>query len=215
MTLEKAVTIGCGAAGVASRVSVRQRARRNGHDGAVVWLTGLSGSGKSTLAFGLESILFEHGWQVAVLDGDALRSGLSRDLGFSGADRAENIRRAAHVAALLARNGVVVIAAFITPAAPDRRLARRVAEDAAVRFLEVYLDAPLGVCEARDPKGLYKRAHAGEIAEFTGVTAPYDIPERPDLIIDTVALSVDDALARLTQAVVPVACEGVGSAPGR
>lgn len=169
-------------------VSSADRARRNGHRGAVIWLTGLSGSGKTTLAMRLEQALFGQGAQAYVLDGDNLRHGLNADLGFGPAARAENIRRAGQVAALFADAGIICIAAFISPYRADRARAR---DAAGAAFHEVHVHAPLAACEARDPKGLYRRARAGEIAEFTGVSAPYEAPEQPDLRIDTAVAGID------------------------
>jgi len=171
------------------------RARLNGHSGAVVWLTGLSGAGKSTLAAALELALFNQGKQVFVLDGDNLRRGLCSDLGFSPEDRKENVRRAGEVAKLFAEAGLVCIAAFISPYRSERALARRIAPEG--KFIEVYLNAPLAVCEQRDPKGLYARARAGQLKEFTGISAPYEPPERPDLEFRTDQLSVTECVALL------------------
>ena len=171
------------------------RARLNGHSGAVVWLTGLSGAGKSTLAAALELALFNQGKQVFVLDGDNLRRGLCSDLGFSPEDRKENVRRAGEVAKLFAEAGLVCIAAFISPYRSERALARRIAPEG--KFIEVYLNAPLAVCEQRDPKGLYARARAGQLKEFTGISAPYEPPERPDLEFRPAQLSVTECVALL------------------
>jgi adenylyl-sulfate kinase len=157
------------------------RERLLGQRGCVVWLTGLSGSGKSTVARAVEARLLDAERLAYVLDGDNLRHGLNADLGFSPADRGENVRRAAEVAALLADAGVIVITALISPYRADRAGARRAA--GARAFLEVFVDAPLAVCEERDPKGLYARARRGEIADFTGVSAPYEPPESPDLVL--------------------------------
>ncbi|MBM3506196.1 MAG: adenylyl-sulfate kinase [Alphaproteobacteria bacterium] len=172
-------------------VSVDARARRNGHQGGVIWLTGLSGSGKSTLSITAERRLFNMGYQVYVLDGDNMRHGLNSDLGFSPDERAENIRRVGEVAALMARAGVVVITAFISPYRSDRERARRAAGG---NFHEVYVQADLATCEARDPKGLYRKARAGEIAEFTGISAPYEEPQSPELALDTTRLSIESAV---------------------
>jgi bifunctional enzyme CysN/CysC len=169
-------------------VAPEERARRNGHRGAVIWLTGLSASGKSTLATALERRLFSAGAAVYTLDGDNLRVGLNNDLGFSGEDRAENIRRVGEVAALFADAGMIVITAFISPMARDRALARRAAGNL---FHEVYVRADLATCERRDPKGLYKKARAGEIAEFTGISAPYEPPTEAEFIIDTQEFALD------------------------
>lgn len=154
----------------------------NSHCGGILWLTGLSGAGKSTLAQELERVLRARGWQAFVLDGDALRRGLNADLGFSPHERAENIRRAGEVAALFAEAGIIAISAFISPYRADRDRVR--AAHGAI-FHEIYVSAPLAVCEARDPKGLYRRARAGEIAQFTGVSAPYEPPLAPELEIRT------------------------------
>lgn len=175
-------------------LTANARAWRNGHKGAVIWLTGLSGSGKSTLAMMAEKALFARGFQVYVLDGDNVRRGLSQDLAFGPEDRAENIRRVGEVAALFADAGLVVITAFISPYRADRERARRAAGAA---FHEVYLKASLEACEARDPKGLYRRARAGRIAEFTGVSAPYEVPEQPDLVLDTGMLAVEACVDQL------------------
>ena len=177
---------------VAHAVATTERERQNGHLGGVLWLTGLSGSGKSTLAFALEAELFARGYQVYVLDGDNVRHGLNADLGFTHDDRTENIRRVGEVAALFADAGLVCISAFISPYRADREAARLAAKG---RFHEVYLDADVRTCEERDPKGLYRRARAGKIADFTGVSAPYEVPETPDLAIPTGKTDVVASLA--------------------
>ena len=176
-------------------VSVDARARRNGHNGGVIWLTGLSGSGKSTLSVAVERRLFNLGYQVYVLDGDNMRHGLNADLGFSPVERAENIRRVGEVAALMSRAGMVVITAFISPYRSDRERARRATGE---NFHEVYVKADLATCEKRDPKGLYRRARAGEIADFTGISAPYEAPETPELTIDTGVLDIDASIDVVT-----------------
>jgi adenylylsulfate kinase len=171
------------------QVSVAERAALLGQRGAVVWLTGLSGSGKSTLGYALEHALVASGHPAFVLDGDNVRHGLCADLGFSAHERDENIRRVGEVAALFAEAGVIAIASFISPYRAARERAReRAGADA---FIEVYLDTPLEVCERRDPKGLYKRARAGEIPDFTGIGAPYETPDTPMIRLDTDALSVE------------------------
>jgi adenylyl-sulfate kinase len=167
---------------VSPSVSREERAGRNGHEGGVIWLTGLSGAGKSTLAMSANRMLFDLGYQTYVLDGDNLRKGLNVDLGFSQASRSENIRRASEVAALLADAGAIVFAAFISPMASDRALARCIIGQ---HFHEVYVCASLAACEQRDPKGLYRLARAGSIDGFTGVSAPYEPPVSPGLSIDT------------------------------
>jgi bifunctional enzyme CysN/CysC len=179
---------------VGHAVSTEARAARNGHKGAVLWFTGLSGAGKSTLALALEAELFARGYHVYVLDGDNVRTGLNANLGFSPEDRAENIRRVGEVAALFADAGFVVISSFISPYRTDRERARVAAGD---RFHEIHVEASLEVCEARDPKGLYRKARAGEITDFTGIQSPYEPPESPDLVVDTAALTVEEALDRL------------------
>jgi len=167
----------------ASLVSTELRQRKLGQTGCVLWFTGYSGSGKSTLATALEKALIDDHHFAYVLDGDNVRHGLNRDLGFAAEDRTENIRRIGEVANLFANAGVITLTAFISPYRADRQLAREVIGDE--RFREVYLTTPLAVCEERDPKGLYKKARAGEIAEFTGVSAPYEPPLDPDITIDT------------------------------
>lgn len=158
----------------ASQVSPQERSQRLGHRSAVLWFTGLSGSGKSTLAMAVERALIDQRLLAYTLDGDNLRHGLCRDLGFSEADRRENIRRAASAAALLADAGVVVLVSLISPYRADRDQARDII--GAERFLEIFVDTPLEICEARDPKGLYQRARKGEIKDFTGIDAPYEAP---------------------------------------
>lgn len=156
-----------------------------------VWLTGLSGAGKSTLAYALEEQLHALGFASFVLDGDNLRHRLNRDLGFSDAERSENIRRVAEVAALMNDAGLMVFTALISPHRSDRAMARELI--GTHRFLEVHVSTPLSVCEARDPKGLYDMARAGRIAQFTGVSAPYEAPEAPDFNIDTAGLGLSEA----------------------
>ena len=164
------------------------RDQRNGHRGAVIWFTGLSGAGKSTLAMRLEKRLFTRGRQVYVLDGDNVRRGLTADLGFSPEDRAENIRRVSEVAALFADAGIIVITAFISPYRADRERARGASPGT---FHEIFVKADLATCEERDPKGLYKKARAGKITDFTGISAPYEDPVNPELVVDTSSHSVD------------------------
>lgn len=179
---------------VEHRVERSARWQSQGHKSGVVWLTGLSASGKSTLAFALEKILFDKGYQTYVLDGDNVRHGLGADLGFSPEDRAENIRRVAETARLMADSGVIVITAFISPYRADRDLARAVNGEL---FHEIHVRADIQACEARDPKGLYKKARAGRIKEFTGVTAPYEPPEAPEMVIDTTSVPVEESLEML------------------
>ncbi len=174
-------------------VGAALRAERNRHRGGVVWFTGLSGAGKSTIAQALEAALFTRGYQTYVLDGDNVRAGLNANLGFSPEDRAENVRRVGEVAALFADAGFVVVTAFISPYRSDRTRARSAAERllGPGAFQEIYIRADLATCEMRDPKGLYKRARAGEIADFTGITAPYEEPEAADLVVETSDRPVD------------------------
>jgi adenylylsulfate kinase len=171
--------------------------------GAVIWMTGLSGAGKSTLANALHRRLTEQGCASIVLDGDVLRRGLNADLGFTSADRTENLRRVAHVAALFMQQGFVAIAAVISPEHQHRLAAREIVGKG---FVEVFVDAPLQVCEARDVKGLYARARRGEIAEFTGVSGVFDAPLAPDVVIDTTRMSVDQAVDRLLAQLVLMRC---------
>ena len=183
---------------VEHRVPLEARITRNGHRGGVLWFTGLSGSGKSTLAIEVEHRLFRKGYQIYVLDGDNVRAGLNANLGFSPDDRAENIRRVGEVAALFSDAGFIVISAFISPYRADRDRAREAAEAYEVgRFHEVYIKADLETCEGRDPKGLYKRARAGEIADFTGISAPYEPPEATDLEVDTGAQSIAQSVQHI------------------
>jgi adenylylsulfate kinase len=179
----------------ATKVSPDLREKLIGQRAATVWLTGLSASGKSTLAFELEKHLLQHGCIAYVLDGDNVRHGLCRDLGFTEADRHENIRRIAEVSRLMNDAGIIVISAFISPYREDRENARLII--GAERFVETHLDASLQVCEERDPKGLYRRARAGELKDFTGVSAPYEAPERPQIRIDTGTVMPEDSVARM------------------
>ncbi|MBN1350377.1 adenylyl-sulfate kinase [candidate division KSB1 bacterium] len=174
-----------------SDISKKQREQRNGHKGIVLWLTGLSGSGKSTIAIELQSRLFEMGCSVFILDGDNIRHGLNRDLGFSPEDREENIRRIGEVARLFAEGGTIIITSFISPYRKDRDTARSLMPEG--EFFEIFVKAPLEVCEKRDPKGLYEKARRGIIKEFTGISAPYEIPEKPELILETDKLTVEQS----------------------
>jgi adenylyl-sulfate kinase len=173
-------------------VDKRLRSKLANQRPCVLWLTGLSGAGKSTIANLVERRLYSLGHHTYVLDGDNVRHGLNRDLGFGDADRVENIRRVAEVAKLMVDAGLIVIVAFISPFRSDRRLARGLFADG--EFLEVFVDAPLAVAERRDPKGLYRKARAGEIREFTGIDSPYEPPERPELRLDTTATTPEEAL---------------------
>jgi bifunctional enzyme CysN/CysC len=179
------------------KVTSDQRAVRNGHRGRVIWLTGLSASGKSTIATELERELFNLGQHVYVLDGDNMRHGLCSDLGFSPKDRKENIRRVGETAKLFAEAGNICITAFISPYRSDREMVRQILEPG--KFVEVYVNAPLQVCEARDPKGLYARARAHQIKDFTGISAPYEAPERAELELATDRLTVAESVARIIE----------------
>ncbi|SVD96600.1 uncharacterized protein METZ01_LOCUS449454, partial [marine metagenome] len=165
------------------RVARKLKEKRNHHRSRVLWFTGLSGSGKSTVANATEKVLHDMGLQTYILDGDNVRMGLNKDLGFSPEDRTENIRRITEVAKLFADSGSIVLTAFISPYREDRDKAREIisTED----FIEVFVSADLSVCESRDPKGLYKKARAGEIKGFTGIDAPYEAPLNPELVIET------------------------------
>jgi bifunctional enzyme CysN/CysC len=162
------------------------RAEQMGQEPAILWMTGLSGSGKSTIANELVRALYAQGRFAYVLDGDNVRRHLNRDLGFTEVDRVENIRRVAEVARLMADAGLIVVVSFISPYARDRDMAREIATEAEIPFLEVFVDTPIAECEKRDPKGLYAKARAGEIINFTGIQAPYEAPQSPDLHIKTV-----------------------------
>ena len=188
---------------VEGKITAEARAARTGHRGAVVWFTGLSGAGKSTIAQALERELFARGMQTYVLDGDNIRHGLNSNLGFSPEDRVENIRRVSEVAKLMADSGVVAITAFISPYRMDRRRAREIALEGNAEFVEVFVDAPLEVCEARDPKNLYKKARAGEIREFTGIDAPYEPPEDAEIIVHTDRQTVNESVATILEGLLP------------
>jgi adenylyl-sulfate kinase len=186
------MTVACGSP------TRHERERLLGQRGCVVWMTGLSGSGKSTIARALQRWLQETNRVAVVLDGDQIRGGLSGDLGFTAEDRAENVRRAAEVAALLAGDGFIVIAALIAPARRDRQCARLAVERVvAGRFLEVHVHAHIAECERRDPKGLYRQAREGAIRQFTGVDAPYEEPLSPDLVLPTARLGVEECVRGL------------------
>ena len=171
------------------------RAAAHGHRGAVLWFTGLSGSCKSTIGHRVERMLIERGAFAYVLDGDNVRHGLNSDLGFAPEDRVENIRRIGEVARLFADAGGLVLSAFISPYRADRDRVRALMGPG--EFIEVFVDTPLETCEARDPKGLYKKARAGEISNFTGLDAPYEVPENPEVHLETANLSVDEAAAQV------------------
>lgn len=171
-------------------VSHQDRIEHNGHKPAVLWYTGLSGSGKSTIANAVDRKLYERGCHTYLLDGDNVRHGLNKDLGFGDQDRVENIRRITEVANLFADAGLIVGTAFISPFIADRAQAREIAGD---RFVEVFVDTPLEICEQRDPKGLYKKARAGDIDNFTGISSPYEAPEAPEVHLRTDQLTVEQA----------------------
>lgn len=188
---------------IEGKIAARERSTQTGHRGAVVWLTGLSGAGKSTIAQALERELFNRAMHTYVLDGDNIRHGLNSNLGFSPEDRFENIRRVSEVAKLMADSGAVVITAFISPYRLDRRRAREIALEGNLEFVEVFIEAPLAVCETRDPKNLYKKARAGEIRDFTGIDAPYEAPEDPEIVVHTDRQSVDESVATILEHLLP------------
>jgi len=172
-------------------IKPEDRHKQNGHKAITLWFTGLSGSGKSTLAHTVENALFEKGCRTYVLDGDNVRHGLNKNLGFSPEDRTENIRRIGEVAKLFNEAGVLALTAFISPYKEDRDAARAIAGEG--NFFEVYVKCALDVCEERDPKGLYKKARAGEIPEFTGISAPYEEPDNAEIIVDTGEQTLDES----------------------
>ena len=186
-----------------SEITAARRAALNGHRGAVVWLTGLSGAGKSTIARALEQELFQRSMHTYVLDGDNLRHGLNSNLGFTPEDRAENIRRVSEVAKLMADAGTVVITSFISPYRIDRRLAREIALQAGAEFVEIFVDAPLAVCEERDPKGLYQKARAGQLKGFTGIDAPYQPPDDPEIAVHTHEQSPTESVDQILDKLLP------------
>lgn len=176
-------------------VTRQRRENHNAHRGAVLWFTGLSASGKSTLAHAVEEVLHTSGCQTFVLDGDNVRHGLCRDLGFSLDDRAENLRRIGEVAMLFLEAGTIVLAAFISPLRTEREKVRKLIPHG--DFLEIYCHAPLDICEQRDPKGMYVRARKGEIKEFTGISSPYEVPLNPDLTVNTGDIPLDECVSRV------------------
>jgi len=189
-----------------SKVSIEERATLQRQNALTIWMTGLSASGKSTLAYELERRLHDLGHASFVLDGDNIRHGLSRDLGFSAEHRKENIRRIAEVARLFNDAGMITITAFISPYRDDRAIARNIL--GAERFIETYLAADIDVCEGRDPRGLYRKARAGEIPDFTGISAPYEAPDNPAIELDTGFLSVEQSIMKLLDSVLPRLREG-------
>src|SRR6267143_3665147 len=176
-------------------VTRARREAQNGHRGAIIWFTGLSGSGKSTLAHAVEETLHQQGCHTFVLDGDNVRHGLCGDLGFSSKDREENIRRIGEMAKLFMEAGVIVLTAFISPYRADRERVRGMVEHG--DFIEIYCDASIEVCEARDVKGMYKKARAGLIPEFTGISSPYEVPKIPELTVNTGGSALDDCVGQV------------------
>ncbi len=176
-------------------VTRARREAQNGHRGAIIWFTGLSGAGKSTLAHEVEERLHQMGCRTFVLDGDNVRHGLCGDLGFSAEDRVENVRRIGEVAKLFMEAGVIVLAAFISPFRADRDKVRAMVHTG--EFVEIYCRCPIEVCEQRDVKGLYKKARAGEIVQFTGISSPYEAPGKPELIVDTSRQSLDECVRQV------------------
>lgn len=178
-----------------SVITKQDRAQRKEQKPCVIWFTGLSGSGKSTIANALEHALFEQGRHCYLLDGDNVRHGLNKDLGFSDADRVENIRRIGEAAKLFVDSGLIAMTAFISPFRAERQMARDLVEEG--EFIEVHVATALDVCEARDPKGLYKKARAGEIPNFTGIDSDYEAPEKPELVVDAGVNDVDTCVQQL------------------
>lgn len=174
-----------------------RREEMNGHDGVILWFTGLSGAGKSSLAHAVEEELHRMGCHTFVLDGDNVRHGLCADLGFSTKDREENIRRVGEMSKLFIEAGVIVLTAFISPFRSDRERVRSLVPHG--DFLEIYCDSPLEVCEGRDVKGLYKRARAGEIKDFTGISSPYEAPVDPELTVQTGTLTIEESVAKVME----------------
>ena len=186
---------------IKTKVSKEQREQLMNQRAVMIWFTGLSGSGKSTLAVQLEAQLSDLGFKTYLLDGDNIRAGLNKDLSFTDEGRIENIRRIGEVAKLLLDAGVVVLSAFISPFKADRQQVKEIV--GAKNYVEVFVDAPLEVCEQRDVKGLYKKARAGEVKNFTGIDSPYEAPANADVVLPTGELSVDESIAKLMNFVVP------------
>ncbi|MDP1996231.1 MAG: adenylyl-sulfate kinase [Gallionella sp.] len=177
-------------------VTRARREAQNGHRGAIIWFTGLSGAGKSTLAHAVEEHLHQMGCRTFVLDGDNVRHGLCGDLGFSATDRVENIRRVGEIAKLFMEAGVIVLTAFISPFREDRNKVRAMVQPG--EFVEIYCQCPVEVCEQRDTKGLYKKARAGEIGQFTGISSPYEAPDMPELAVNTSERSLQDCVQQVS-----------------
>ncbi|MEK6460965.1 adenylyl-sulfate kinase [Heyndrickxia faecalis] len=178
-----------------TKIKKEDRRRLNGHSSAVLWFTGLSGAGKSTLSVAVEQELHRRGIRTYILDGDNIRHGLNKNLGFSPEDRKENIRRIGEVSKLFVDAGVMVLTAFISPYRADRDMVRELVEDN--EFVEIYVNCPLEECEQRDPKGLYKKARNGEIQNFTGIDAPYEAPEHPELVVETDKQPLEQAVGQV------------------
>lgn len=183
------------------QISVDDRTKLNGHQSFLIWFTGLSGSGKSTIANALEKALFDKGIRTYTLDGDNLRYGLNKDLGFSPTDRSENIRRIAEISKLMIDAGIVVLAAFVSPYIKDRENIKRIVKD--LNFVEVYVNTSIEECERRDVKGLYKKARSGEIKNMTGISAPYETPVNPDIEIKTEKINVETAVSEILKFINP------------
>lgn len=177
------------------KVTRAERAKSKHQKPSLLWFTGLSGSGKSTIANALDVALHHRGYHTFLLDGDNVRHGLNKDLGFSDSDRVENIRRIGEVSKLFTDSGLIVLSAFISPFTSDRRMVRNLFPVG--EFIEVFMDTPLAICEERDPKGLYQKARAGQIKHFTGIDSPYEAPERAEVRLDTSEMTVDDCVDRL------------------
>ena len=187
---------------IQTKVSKNQRERLLGQHATLIWFTGLSGSGKSTLAVQLEAQLYALGYKTYLLDGDNIRSGLNRDLSFTEEGRVENIRRIGEVCKLMIDAGVIVLSAFISPFKADREQVRHIVGEE--NFIEVFVDAPLEVCEQRDVKGLYKKARAGEVKNFTGIDSPYEAPSNPDVHIPTDQLALEQSIEKLMSHLLPI-----------
>lgn len=181
------------------QVSHQHREEKNGHRSFLIWFTGLSGSGKSTIANALEAELYKKGIKTYILDGDNVRGGLNKDLDFDPKDRTENIRRIAEVSNLMIDAGIVVLSAFISPYKKDREAVRTIVKDS--RFVEVFVNTSLEECEKRDVKGLYKKARAGEIKNMTGISAPYEAPEKPDVEIKTETETIEQAINKIMKVI--------------
>ncbi len=179
------------------KISKEDRWRLNGHKSALIWFTGIPGAGKSTLSYTLEQKLYEMGIRCFVLDGDNIRHGLSKDLGFSPEDRRENLRRVGEVARLFVEAGILTIAAFASPFKADREMVRKLFTPG--EFIEVYVKCPVEICEKRDPKGLYEKVKKGEIKGLTGFDAPYEPPENPEIILETDKCSVEECIQKILQ----------------